>query len=103
MKPAMNELEEKGKAAKTASRKLAFLSTEIKNRALVNIAEAIIDRQDEILAANKIDYEEAKASGMGEAMLDRLMLSPSRLEGGSWLFSLPKLRIEPWSISLKLL
>ncbi len=81
MKPAINELEQKGKAAKAASRKLAFLSTEIKNRALVNIAEAIIDKQDEILAANKIDYEEAKASGMGEAMLDRLMLSPSRLEG----------------------
>jgi len=80
MKPAMNELEEKGKAAKAASRKLAFLSTEIKNKALVNIAEAIIDKQDEILAANKIDYDEAKASGIGEAMLDRLMLSPSRLE-----------------------
>jgi len=81
MKPAMNELEEKGKAARAASRKLAFLSTEIKNSALVNIAEAIIDKQDEILVANKIDYDEAKASGMGEAMLDRLMLSPSRLEG----------------------
>jgi glutamate-5-semialdehyde dehydrogenase len=81
MKPAINELEEKGKAAKVASRKLAFLSTEIKNKALVNIAEALIDKKDEILAANKIDYEEAKASGMGEAMLDRLMLSPSRLEG----------------------
>ena len=81
MKPAINELEQKGKTAKAASRKLAFLSTEIKNKALVNIAEAIIDKQDEILAANKIDYEEAKASGMGEAMLDRLMLSPSRLEG----------------------
>jgi glutamate-5-semialdehyde dehydrogenase len=81
MEPAMNELEEKGKFAKAASRKLAFLSTEIKNSALVNIAEAIIEKQDEILAANKIDYDEAKASGMGEAMLDRLMLSPSRLEG----------------------
>jgi glutamate-5-semialdehyde dehydrogenase len=81
MKPAINELEEKGKAAKAASRKLAFLSTEIKNKALVNIAESIIDKQDEILAANKVDYDAAKASGMGEAMLDRLMLSPSRLEG----------------------
>jgi glutamate-5-semialdehyde dehydrogenase len=81
MKPAINELEEKGKAAKAASRKLAFLPTEVKNKALVNIAEALIDKQDEILTANKIDYDEAKASGMGEAMLDRLMLSPSRLEG----------------------
>jgi glutamate-5-semialdehyde dehydrogenase len=81
MKSAAKELEEKGKAARTASRKLAFLSTEIKNKALLNIAEALIDKQDEILAANKIDYDEAKASGMNEAMLDRLMLSPSRLEG----------------------
>jgi glutamate-5-semialdehyde dehydrogenase len=81
MKSAVKELEEKGKAAKAASRKLAFLSTEVKNKALLNIAEALIARKDEILAANKIDYEEAKASGMSEAMLDRLMLSPSRLEG----------------------
>ena len=81
MEAAIKELEEKGKAAKTASRKLAFLATEVKNKALLNIAEALIDRKDEILAANKIDYAEAKASGMSEAMLDRLMLSPSRLEG----------------------
>ena len=81
MKSAVKELEEKGKAAKAASRKLAFLPTETKNKALVNIAEALIDKKDEILAANKIDHEEAKASGMGEAILDRLMLSPARLEG----------------------
>jgi len=81
MKSAIKELEEKGKAAKAASRKLAFLSTEIKNKALLNIGEALIDKLNEILAANKIDYEKAKASGMNEAMLDRLMLSPSRLEG----------------------
>ncbi len=80
MELAIKELEEKGKAAKTASRRLAFLSTETKNKALLNVAEALIDKQDEILAANKVDYEEAKASGMGEAMLDRLMLSASRLE-----------------------
>ena len=81
MHSAIVELEEKGKAAKAASRKLAFLSTEVKNKALLNIAEALIDKKGEILAANKMDYEEAKASGMSEAMLDRLMLSPSRLEG----------------------
>jgi glutamate-5-semialdehyde dehydrogenase len=81
MKSAIKELEEKGKAAKAASRKLAFLSTEVKNKALVNIAEVLIARKDEILAANKTDYAVAKMSGMSEAMLDRLMLSPSRLEG----------------------
>ena len=81
MKASVRELEEKGRAAKAASRKLAFLPTQTKNKALLNIAEALIDERDEILAANKIDYDEARASGMSEAMLDRLMLSPSRLEG----------------------
>jgi glutamate-5-semialdehyde dehydrogenase len=81
MKSAVKELEEKGKAAKAASKKLAFLSTGVKNKALLNIAEALIDKLNEILEANKIDYEKAKASGMSEAMLDRLMLSPSRLDG----------------------
>jgi glutamate-5-semialdehyde dehydrogenase len=81
IKSAIKELEEKGKAAKAASRKLAFLSTEVKNKALLNIAEALIDKLNEILEANKLDYEKAKASGMSEAMLERLILSPSRLDG----------------------
>ena len=83
MKSPIEELEAKGRAAKAASRRMAYLSTEVKNKALLNIAEALIDKQDEILAANKVDYEQAKASGMNEAMLDRLMLSPSRLEAMS--------------------
>jgi len=80
MKSAVTELEEKGKAAKAASRKLAFLPTEIKNRALLGIADALRARQDEILAANSQDYKESEASGMSAAMLDRLMLNASRLE-----------------------
>jgi len=83
MELATKELEEKAKAAKAASKKLAFLSTEIKNKALLNIAEAVVSRQDEILVANKVDYDQAKASGMNAAMLDRLMLSASRLEAMS--------------------
>ena len=80
MELAIAELEEKAKAARAASKKLAFLPTDVKNKALLNVAEALIDKQDGILAGNRIDYEEAKSSGMSEAMLDRLMLSPSRLE-----------------------
>ena len=80
MELAMRELQAKGSAAKAASRKLAFLSTEIKNRALFNIAETLITQKDEILAANRMDYAEAKSSGMNEAMLDRLLLSAARLE-----------------------
>ena len=80
MQSIENELERKGNAAKAASRKLAFLPTAIKDRALTAISGAIIQRQSEILAANEKDYKEAEASGMNAAMLDRLMLSSSRLE-----------------------
>ena len=80
MELAIRELETKGSAAKAASRKLAFFPTETKNMALLNIAEALITQKDELLAANRIDYAEAKSSGMNEAMLDRLLLSAARLE-----------------------
>ena len=83
MELAVKELEEKGRAAKAASRKLAFLPTEVKNRALLGIAEALIGKKEAILAANRIDYEQAEASGMNEAMLDRLLLSPGRLDAMS--------------------
>jgi glutamate-5-semialdehyde dehydrogenase len=81
MQPAIIELEEKGKAARVASRKLTSLPTEIKNKALLGIADALGARQNEILTANNQDYNESEASGMSAAMLDRLMLNPSRLEG----------------------
>jgi glutamate-5-semialdehyde dehydrogenase len=81
MKPAVNELEEKGKAARSASKRLAFLATEVKNKALLGIANALNTKQNDILAANSQDYQEAEASGMSAAMLDRLMLNSSRLEG----------------------
>lgn len=81
MKSGVSELEEKGKAAKAASKKLAFLPTDIKNKALLGIADAIKARQKEILAANSQDYKESEASGMSAVLLDRLMLNPDRLEG----------------------
>ncbi|MBI2859903.1 MAG: glutamate-5-semialdehyde dehydrogenase [Chloroflexi bacterium] len=78
---ATQELEIKGKAAKAAAHRLAFLSAEVKNRALHNLADDLLARNEEILAANRADYQEAEASGMNAAMLDRLMLDQSRLEG----------------------
>jgi glutamate-5-semialdehyde dehydrogenase len=81
MKRAVEELKAKGKAAKAASRKLAYLSAEIKNKALTNIANDLLAKKDKILAANQRDVKEAKSSGMNPAMLDRLMLNTSRLEG----------------------
>ena len=78
---AIEQLEAKCKAAKAASRKLASISTEIKNKALLNIAENLLARQEKILAANKLDLKEASASGMEAAMVDRLTLTPERLKG----------------------
>ena len=80
MKSAIKELEEKAGAAKAASRRLAYLSTEVKNKALHNVADDLLVKKDEILAANQIDYHEAHISEMSAAMLDRLMLSSERLE-----------------------
>jgi glutamate-5-semialdehyde dehydrogenase len=80
MTPAKAELEEKAKAAKAASRRMAYLSAEIKNKALHNISADILAKQKEILAANQKDYKTAQDSGMNAAMLDRLMLDGKRLE-----------------------
>ncbi|HEY40828.1 MAG TPA: glutamate-5-semialdehyde dehydrogenase [Dehalococcoidia bacterium] len=80
MEKAIDELRAKGKVAREASRRLAYLSTEVKNQALSNIADDLLAKKDEILAANRKDCQEAKASGMGAAMLDRLMLDESRLK-----------------------
>jgi glutamate-5-semialdehyde dehydrogenase len=81
MNTAIVDLEEQAKAAKSASRRMAFISTEIKNRALHNIAKELISKRDSILSANLQDYQEAESSGMNAAMLDRLMLNASRLAG----------------------
>jgi glutamate-5-semialdehyde dehydrogenase len=80
MNSGITEVENKGKAARVASKRLAFLPTEVKNKALLNIAAALKAREKEILAANSRDYKESEASGMSAAMLDRLMLNTSRLD-----------------------
>jgi glutamate-5-semialdehyde dehydrogenase len=80
MKSAIGELEAKGKVAKAASRRMAYLSTEVKNKALHNISDDLLTKTDEILAANQLDYHEAHISGMSAVLLDRLMLDSSRLE-----------------------
>jgi glutamate-5-semialdehyde dehydrogenase len=75
------DLTAKGQAARAAARKLARLSTDVKNQALSNIADALETRQSEILTANKRDLKAGKAAGLTDALLDRLLLDPSRLYG----------------------
>jgi glutamate-5-semialdehyde dehydrogenase len=73
-------LKAKGKAAQVAGRELAKLGTAGKNRVLLNLAELLISEQETVLLANKADYDEAQANGLSAAWLDRLLLTPERLE-----------------------
>lgn len=75
----ITELNEKGRLAKSAARKLAVLSTTIKDRALQAMADTLLEQQSVILAANAKDMESAKAKGMTQSLLDRLLLTPERI------------------------
>lgn len=79
MTTVANELLAKAQAARGATRELARLSTDAKNRAIELIALALETQQDSVLEANHQDYEAARRDGMSEAMLDRLLLTPERL------------------------
>ena len=77
----MTALQVQGKAARQAERTLAVASAAVKNQALEAIARALLDRQEDILAANAQDMEDGRSNGLSEALLDRLALSPQRIEG----------------------
>src|SRR3990170_68270 len=77
----INELETKAQAARAASNKMAYLSTAVKNRSLHAIADGLVDKEKDILAANKLDYAEGEKAGMSDALLDRLLINPERLRG----------------------
>ena len=78
---AAGELEVKGRAARKAARRLATISAEAKNAALHNVADGLKAREEEILAANERDITNGRNKGLEEYFLDRLLLTPERLEG----------------------
>ncbi|TWM26943.1 Gamma-glutamyl phosphate reductase [Bacillus paralicheniformis] len=75
----MSEVIEKAKKAKAAKEELVHQPTEKKNEALSFIAEALRFKQDEILAENEKDIARGKEKGVSPALLDRLALTPERL------------------------
>ena len=77
----MSELTEKCALAKVAAYKLVSVGTITKDKALEAIAEALCENAEEIIAANKIDIENAKKNGTRQAMIDRLTLTKERIEG----------------------
>ncbi len=68
-----------GRQALEASRALAVLPAEAKHGILLAMADCLLARSADILAANARDLEDGRAKGLNEAMLDRLMLNPARL------------------------
>ena len=78
---AADRLRQQGAAAQDASALLARSPAETRNHALENIARALETEQGPVLDANEADYRDAQAAGIDDAFLDRLLLTPERLNG----------------------
>ena len=74
------EITQKCTLAKEAAFAMSSIGTAVKNKALDAIARALCDRSDEIIAANRIDTENAKNNGTRQAMIDRLTLNEERIK-----------------------
>lgn len=70
-----------GQKAREASYELGIASTLQKNEALTFMAEELINAKEEIKSANEIDRQNAIKKGITDALLDRLSLDDSRIEG----------------------
>ena len=73
-------LHDQATAANTASRRLAATSTEVKNAALIAIADAIEANRQSILRANEQDLEAAKRDGLEYHLLERMTLNNARVK-----------------------
>lgn len=73
-------LNEMGKQAKEAAFYLGRLKISRKNEGLKSAARSLLAGEKEILSANKQDMARAKAAGMSQALMDRLALTPSRIQ-----------------------
>ena len=70
-----------GQAAREASRVIARASTAQKNRALNAAADALDADREALAAANQRDLDAGRANGLEPALLDRLALTPARIDG----------------------
>ncbi|MGN0613778.1 MAG: glutamate-5-semialdehyde dehydrogenase [Porcipelethomonas sp.] len=76
----MTYIETLGSKAKAAEHAAASAPSKLKNDALTAIAEALTENTDKIIAANKLDLENAEKNGMSASMQDRLMLNENRIK-----------------------
>ena len=73
-------LNEIGYQAKEVSRVLGTLGSREKNMGLEEAARALLEDEEEILEANREDCEKARSGGMSQGLLDRLQLTPARVQ-----------------------
>ncbi len=66
--------------ARIASAELSRASSGLKDKALHSMAKGLVEEADYIISENSKDVEEAKSKGTSSAMIDRLTLTPERLE-----------------------
>ncbi len=69
------------KNAYEAKYEVQNLSTEVKNKALIAVADALIAGSGDIIKSNAIDLKKGEENGMHPGLLDRLMLNEKRIEG----------------------
>jgi glutamate-5-semialdehyde dehydrogenase len=79
--PDPTPMEQLGRRAKAASRTLATASTAAKDAALLAAADLLVAHADAVLEANGRDVAREEAAGMAAPLLDRLRLTPARIEG----------------------
>ena len=77
----MGYIDELGTAAKAAEREMTKIGTMQKNAALRAVSEKLLSNKDVIIKENGRDIENARINGMSEAMIDRLTLTESRIDG----------------------
>lgn len=77
----MEYIETLGANAKAAEPAISVMGTNEKNRVLSEISSLLRSHVTEIIGANKLDIEAARANGMSEAMIDRLTLTEQRIGG----------------------
>ena len=70
-----------GQRARVASRALAAANTAAKNSALHAIADDLADQSDYLMQENRKDLDAGAAKGLDDALLDRLALTPERIDG----------------------
>lgn len=73
-------MQQMGQQARAASADIAKADSGMKNRALLAIADAIESSREALVAANQKDMQRGQENGLEPAMLDRLELTPARID-----------------------